>query len=178
MAGSSSYGVVERYGLDAELAAKREAKYDAAMEHEAAAWISSLLEDDSLNTGPLATHLKDGSVLCRLLNAIQPGLVPRFTLQPTHILEERENIVSYLKGCSRLGVPGHDLFTLSDVQQSVHDKAAFASVLQNIYAVGRHAQAVEGTPTPTPPPQLSFAYVSQFLPFYVPLQDTRDRDLV
>eukprot|EP01122_Echinamoeba_exundans_P002289 TRINITY_DN1223_c0_g1_i1.p1 TRINITY_DN1223_c0_g1~~TRINITY_DN1223_c0_g1_i1.p1 ORF type:complete len:782 (-),score=172.51 TRINITY_DN1223_c0_g1_i1:41-2386(-) len=46
------------------------------------------------------------------------------------------------KGCSKIGVPGHDLFSLSDLQSG--DKSLFSLVLQNIYAVGRHAQAVEG----------------------------------
>jgi hypothetical protein len=73
-----------------------EGKWDAKLEQDAQQWIADLLHDDTLRTPPLQPHLKNGSVLCRMLNAIKEGTVSRFVAAPSHVLEERENILSYL----------------------------------------------------------------------------------
>ena len=59
--------------MDAELAAKAAAKYDPALEAKAAQWIQGVT-GVSFNATPFGDMLKDGTVLCELVNAIlAPG---------------------------------------------------------------------------------------------------------
>ena len=60
------------YGLDKELAEKAAAKYDTGLEGECRAWIENVT-GDKLGECSLQEELKNGVVLCNLINAIQPG---------------------------------------------------------------------------------------------------------
>lgn len=53
------------YGLDAELKAKQDAKYDSNLEREVIVWINALVP--GTNLAPQAIHepLKSGVVLCQ-----------------------------------------------------------------------------------------------------------------
>ena len=61
------------YGLDAELARKSAMKYDVGKEQEASAWISAVT--DLSFTSSFAESLKDGQMLCILMNRIKPGTI-------------------------------------------------------------------------------------------------------
>ena len=60
------------YGLDKELAEKAAAKYDIGMEHKCREWIEAVT-GDKLGESTLQEELKNGVVLCHLVNAIKPG---------------------------------------------------------------------------------------------------------
>ena len=60
------------YGLDKELAEKAAAKYDTGLEGECRAWIENVT-GDKLGECSLQEELKNGVVLCNLINAIKPG---------------------------------------------------------------------------------------------------------
>ena len=62
-------------------------KFDKAQEKEAIQWIEQV-SGMKVSGGTLA-GLKNGVVLCTMLNAIAPGTVDRFTRSPKHALEER-----------------------------------------------------------------------------------------
>ena len=62
------------YGLDKELAEKAAAKYDVGMEHKCREWIEAVT-GDKLGESTLQEELKNGVVLCNLINAIKPGLI-------------------------------------------------------------------------------------------------------
>ena len=70
-AGSKGPAVV--YGLDRELAEKAKYKYDPQMELEAREWIEAVLREP-LGSGTLHEVLKDGVVLCLLINTIKPAV--------------------------------------------------------------------------------------------------------
>lgn len=55
------------YGLDAELKAKQDAKYDANLEKEVIAWVNALVPGTNLSPGSQNVHepLKSGVVLCQ-----------------------------------------------------------------------------------------------------------------
>jgi hypothetical protein len=65
------------------------AKYDVEQERKAIEWIEFL-------TGETITDfhgsLKDGVILCKLLNAIKPNTVRQFTLNPKNVLAERVSL--------------------------------------------------------------------------------------
>ena len=79
----------------------------------------------------LWASLKNGVVLCNLLNAIKPGAVSNFHVTKLVPLKEMENIQLYLKACSALGISSSSLFATSDLFKA----KSMPSVLANIYAV-------------------------------------------
>ena len=96
------------YGLDKELAEKAAAKYDVGMEHKCREWIEAVT-GDKLGESTLQEELKNGVVLCNLINAIKPGLInkPKNSKMP---FMQMENIAMYLEGCTKLGVPSFSSF--------------------------------------------------------------------
>lgn len=141
------------YGLDAELAKKAESKYDLKAEKEACQWLETL-SGISCYIKPeqtLVDLLRSGVILCKAMQAISPNSIPKaFNAAPKHYLEEHGNINMYLEACIKIGVPSHDLFSLRDVGQTKPDRTI---VLQNIFALGRQAQALRA-----PVPQLGVTF--------------------
>lgn len=58
--------------LDKDIAQRLQEKYDPAMADEAREWIETCL-GETLPEDDLMDSLKDGTVLCRLLNIVTPG---------------------------------------------------------------------------------------------------------
>jgi len=127
-----------RYGLDAETYQKMKSKFGPDMQQKAVEWIEELTGEQ---VGPdFHSGLKNGVILCKLLNKIRPGTVPKFVERPGHVLVERENIQAFINGCAALGVPSQELFVISDL----HERKMIPAVIQNIYALGRQAQVTPG----------------------------------
>jgi hypothetical protein len=126
------------YGLDKELAEKAAAKYDVGMEHKCREWIEAVT-GDKLGESTLQEELKNGVVLCNLINAIKPGLInkPKNSKMP---FMQMENIAMYLEGCTKLGVPSFSSFQTV----SLYENKDMGAVLQNIVALGSAAQKVPG----------------------------------
>jgi len=131
--------------LDEEIAQRMKDKYDPELEQKALDWIGAITkrqvpEVRGKDGDALYEWLKDGVILCDLLNAIKPNTVPpsKITRNPRHHLEERENINLYLAGCTKLGIPSQDMCLLSDL----HSQRSISAVLGNIYALGRQAQVI------------------------------------
>ena len=89
------------YGLDKELAEKAAAKYDANADFACRMWIEAVT-GEKLGESTLQEELKNGLVLCNLINCIKPGLVgkPSTSKMP---FKQMENISMYLDGCTKLG---------------------------------------------------------------------------
>ena len=129
--------------LDEEIAQRMKDKYDPDLEAKALKWIAAIVGRQApvvsgVDGDALYLWLKDGVILCDLLNAIKPGTVPKskITYNTRHHLEERENINLYLAGCVALGIPSQDMCLMSDL----HSRRSISAVLSNIYALGRQAQ--------------------------------------
>ena len=58
--------------LDRDISRKLQEKYDPAMADEAKVWIEECL-GEQLPDEDLMDTLKDGTILCRLLNVVTPG---------------------------------------------------------------------------------------------------------
>ena len=84
---------VDAEGLDATLKKKLDAKYDHALEAEVRAWMGGLL--GSPVEGDFMTVLKDGHVLCKLVNIIRPGIVKKINKMKMAFMQ-MENIGSFL----------------------------------------------------------------------------------
>uniref|UniRef100_A0A8C0AMS0 Rac/Cdc42 guanine nucleotide exchange factor 6 n=1 Tax=Buteo japonicus TaxID=224669 RepID=A0A8C0AMS0_9AVES len=82
----------------------------------------------------LKTSLKDGTVLCKLINRLLPGSAEKYCLEPKNEADCISNIQEFLKGCALLKVEvfdPHDLYTGEQ----------FSKVLSTLTAVNK---ATEG----------------------------------
>ena len=101
---------------------------------DARAWIEAVL-GGPIEGESLQEALKSGVALVELINAIQPGTCkpPQKKKMP---FVQRENIASYLAGCTALGIPGFQSFQTIDLFEDQNMKA----VVVNIHALGSTAQ--------------------------------------
>ncbi|XP_027755540.1 rho guanine nucleotide exchange factor 6 isoform X2 [Empidonax traillii] len=93
----------------------------------------------------LKTSLKDGTVLCKLINRLLPGSAEKYCLEPKNEADCISNIQEFLKGCALLKVEvfdPHDLYTGDQ----------FSKVLSTLTAVNK---ATEDQPPKGPCPHLS-----------------------
>lgn len=101
------------YGLDADLANKAAAKMSQHADafEKAQNWVEQVLGTPFPDEfGPA---LKDGTMLCQLLNTIKPGCVKANTSKMP--FKQMENVSNYLKVSRSLGVKQHDCFETVDL---------------------------------------------------------------
>jgi hypothetical protein len=122
------------FGMDAELAKKQAMKYDVGKEGEARRWIEEV-SGLGLISGEFGDALKDGIVLCQLLNKIKPNSIRKIETSKMPF-KQMENISKFLKGCRSYGVPEYDLFETVDLFEAKD----LGSVVTCIHALGRAAQ--------------------------------------
>ncbi|XP_044943990.1 calponin-2 isoform X2 [Mustela putorius furo] len=90
-------------------------KYDPQKEAELRGWIEGLT---GLSIGPdFQKGLKDGVILCTLMNKLQPGSVPKInrSMQNWHQLE---NLSTFIKAMVSYGMNPVDLFEANDLFES------------------------------------------------------------
>ncbi|UYV60742.1 hypothetical protein LAZ67_1002085 [Cordylochernes scorpioides] len=110
-----------------QLAGKR----DPQLEAECLAWIESVL-GERLPAGPYEEILRDGTVLCRLMNKLMPGCIPKYNTSGAQF-KMMENINKFQEMAKRWGVPEIDVFQTVDLWE----RRNIALVTQCIMAVGR-----------------------------------------
>ena len=90
--------------------------YDSEM--EAKEWISKMIggarmaDDDSL-----ALLLKNGIILCELVNKVSPGIVPKFEDSKLPF-KQMENIKRFLQACRSVGLNDSDTFETNDLYEA------------------------------------------------------------
>ncbi|KAK9451296.1 calponin homology domain-containing protein [Limtongia smithiae] len=119
--------------LDQDVAELRKSKYDAKSAAEAKTWIESIL-DENLRDDDLMSVLKDGTILCRIANAVIPDCNLKFK-QSRMPFVQMENISMFLKAATSLGLPQYDLFQTVDLFEQKDP----AQVLQTLYSFSRYA---------------------------------------
>ena len=98
-------------------------------QQEVEAWIAAV-------TGkpfdkPFAEHLHDGSVLCELMNVIEPGSVKKINTSKL-AFKQMENVSNFTRAMKKLGVRETDCFDTIDLFEA-HD---IAKVLQSLESLG------------------------------------------
>eukprot|EP00026_Physarum_polycephalum_P006699 Phypoly_transcript_06750.p1 GENE.Phypoly_transcript_06750~~Phypoly_transcript_06750.p1 ORF type:complete len:496 (+),score=86.72 Phypoly_transcript_06750:172-1659(+) len=133
------------FGMDAEHADKMKEKLKSNPEYEKQAleWIATVT-GEALQSNDVFTALKSGIVLCKLANKIKPGVVRNINTKTIAVCE-RENIKSYIRACTEIGVPNDELFDVGDL----HDKKSINAVIVSIYALGRVVQTLPTFSGPT-----------------------------
>lgn len=70
-----------RYGLSAELEAKRKAGYPVELENQARQWLEAVVGEPI--GADFQAGLKDGVFLCKLANKLRPGSVAKYVVEGT-----------------------------------------------------------------------------------------------
>ncbi|CAI5709657.1 unnamed protein product [Hyaloperonospora brassicae] len=102
-------------------------------EQEAQAWIEAVLGEKFLAS--FGDSLKDGVMLCTVMNKIKPGLIPRIQTSATPF-KQMENVSNFVRACRSIGVAEFDLFETVDL----YNQTNLAQVAQCIHALGRTIQ--------------------------------------
>jgi len=121
-------------GLDRDLKIIMDSKYNVDLENEARSFIEGTLHH-SLPPGSFAHILKDGKILCQIINALEPHHI---TISNGHgPFNHMENIGNFLNAASGLlGIPSNELFQTVDL----YEEKNIPQVIDAIFAVSRHAQ--------------------------------------
>jgi len=163
----AKFGVKRGFGMTAELAQKKEEKFDAELANDALQWIKSVLvhagRTDAANrinvvtsSGEVSTILKDGKILGYLANAIKPN---SYKISSGSIFfQQMENIGHFLDFCEKLGVSKADLFQVVDLYEAQN----IPQVINGIIALGLKAQKISGYDGPVLGPKESSERLREF----------------
>jgi len=141
------------FGMTAELAKKKSAKFDSGLANECFEWIVTVLKGNRAD-GDIVNRLKevqtekdvhvalkDGVVLCHLANAIKPGSVKKIN-SGNMAFKQMENISNFLGVCEALECSKADLFQTVDLYESNN----IPQVINAICALGRKCHKIAGLP--------------------------------
>merc|ERR1712137_104976 len=135
--------------MTAELARKREKKFDAGLANDCFEWMKLVLSDGGFEeesqtlkkveaSTDVVPPLKDGTLLCKLARCIQSGSVKKFNEGTKMAFKQMENINTFLDACQQIGCAKSDLFQMVDLYES----ANVNQVVNGIIALGRKAQTI------------------------------------
>ncbi|KAI1287006.1 Muscle-specific protein 20 [Halotydeus destructor] len=119
------------YGLSAQVANKLASKRDPELEAEVIGWIEAVMKE-KLPTGPYEDVLRDGVILCKLMNVLLPGSVNKINTTGAQF-KMMENVNKFQEGCKKFGVADVDVFQTVDLWE----KRNIPQVTQCIMALGR-----------------------------------------
>jgi hypothetical protein len=122
------------YGLSAAIAGKIAGKRDPQTENEVLEWIEAII-GEKLPNGPYEEVLRDGIVLCKLMNKLIPGCIPKYNTSGGQF-KLMENINHFQDNAKKYGVPEQDVFQTVDLWE----RRNIPQVTQCIFALGRTAQ--------------------------------------
>ncbi|XP_075971862.1 myophilin-like [Anticarsia gemmatalis] len=124
-------------GINAEAQARIHSKYNDEIAHETLEWIKKLTGAPANTAGDaenLYEVLKDGTLLCKLVNTLQEGSVKKIN-QSTMAFKCMENINAFLDAVKKLGVPAQETFQTIDLWE----KQNLYSVVVCLQSLGRKA---------------------------------------
>ncbi|KAG8466926.1 hypothetical protein KFE25_008305 [Diacronema lutheri] len=129
----------EKIRRETNIKQKNAAKVRPEDEAEMRAWITEVI-GEPVEGETLHDALKSGVVLCKLVNAIKPGAIPKIHPAMAVAFRQMENITFFLNACKALGVPSYDLFLTPDLYEA-NDMHA---VMGTVSALGGAARKVTG----------------------------------
>ncbi|GAM22541.1 hypothetical protein SAMD00019534_057160, partial [Acytostelium subglobosum LB1] len=111
-------------------------------------WIEVVL-DIKINSGAsdFISTLYDGVLLCRVMQTISPGLMPRISVPdpntPRTIIQFKnsENISFFLQACQDMGVPRHKRFALADLCAAHPTYTNIRRIIDTLEAICKLANA-------------------------------------
>jgi len=124
-------------GFAAEAQKKINSKYSEELAQESLEWVRAITDEPinvSGDTDNFYETLKDGTLLCRLVNCLKSGSVTKVN-QSQMAFKCMENISSFLAVASELGVPPHESFQTVDLWE----RQNLNSVVTCLQSLGRKA---------------------------------------
>eukprot|EP00088_Acartia_fossae_P013493 TRINITY_DN17091_c0_g1_i1.p2 TRINITY_DN17091_c0_g1~~TRINITY_DN17091_c0_g1_i1.p2 ORF type:complete len:171 (+),score=61.18 TRINITY_DN17091_c0_g1_i1:38-550(+) len=107
---------------------------NAEQEKEILEWVFAVL-DDAVPEGDFADILKNGVILCKLMNKIAPNSIPKFKEKgPAFLL--MENVQSFVTAAKKYGVPDEEVFQTPDLFEARN----IPQVVVCLFALGRTTQ--------------------------------------
>ena len=76
---------------------------DALVQREAQEWIEAITQR-SFAGASFAAGLKDGVLLCMLVNTIRPDTIKKFCISPKMAIQRQENVTQFLKAVRGWGM--------------------------------------------------------------------------
>ncbi|CAH0384128.1 unnamed protein product [Bemisia tabaci] len=122
-------------GFAAEAQRKINSKYSEELAQECLEWIKLVTDENIDVAGDMDNFyeiLKDGTLLCRLVNALQPGSVKKIN-ESTMAFKCMENINNFLKTATEMGVPAQETFQTVDLWE----RQNLNSVVTCLQSLGR-----------------------------------------
>ncbi|XP_075888756.1 calponin-1 [Nelusetta ayraudi] len=105
------------FGLSAEVKCKLAGKYDPRKEEELRLWIEDVT--GGRIEGHFMESLKDGVLLCELINVLQPGSVRKIN-SASQNWHQLENIGNFVRAIVEYGLKPHDIFEANDLFENVN----------------------------------------------------------
>ncbi|XP_012523258.1 muscle-specific protein 20 [Monomorium pharaonis] len=118
--------------LERQVRAKIASKRNPEQEREAQEWIESVLGKKFPPGETFEEVLKDGQVLCHVMNKLSPGSVPKINTSGGQF-KMMENINLFQKALKEYGVDDVDVFQTVDLWE----KKDIAQVVTTLFALGR-----------------------------------------
>ncbi|KAF7639190.1 Calponin-homology (CH) domain-containing protein [Meloidogyne graminicola] len=139
-------------GVAGEIFGKQQSKYNEMEGNFLLEWIKELIKDESVNTNGTRQNfhnqLKDGQLLCRFLNVIEPGIVKK-VMKPISNFNCMENINQFVTGARKLGVIDEETFQSVDLLEG----RDLFSVCVTLQALARKVEKSHGIVTPKQVPK-------------------------
>ncbi|CAF1039944.1 unnamed protein product [Didymodactylos carnosus] len=111
------------------------AKRSTDLDQEAQAWIESVSGEKFPSDISYEDALKDGIILCKLMNKLSPNSIPKIATSGG-AFKLRENVAAFQNAARSYGVADSELFQTVDL----FEKRNIAQVTLAIHALGRQAQ--------------------------------------
>ncbi|XP_041462728.1 myophilin-like isoform X1 [Lytechinus variegatus] len=95
--------------------------------------------------------LKNGVILCKLINSLKPGAVKKVENATKNTFAKRANLESFIQGCKTFGLKDQEVFQVNDLFENKN----IPQFTQCIVALGRYAQGIPGYDGPILGPKQS-----------------------
>jgi len=119
-------------------------------ENEILKWVGEVLGETWGDGEDMAAVLKDGTVLCRLMNCIKPNSVKKYKETGTPFML-MENIQAFLGAARKYGVPDSELFQTADL----YERRNIPQVVLCLFSLGRLTQHHQDYTGPAIGPKMS-----------------------
>jgi hypothetical protein len=121
---------------------KRGSVTSMRLETDAMKWIEAVT-GERFGKSPLADTLRDGVILCRLINKIAPSTIPSSQVSSSSVpFKQKENIRLFLQAAKRLGVKQYETFEVDELHADTPDKQDTGRVLQCIHSLAGVARSM------------------------------------
>jgi len=109
---------------------------DPELEQQVLDWIDALTGEKKGDKELYEDFLRDGLVLCKLINKLRPGSVKRTAKKGSGNFALMENVSAFQRGVKAYGVPDEEIFQTCDL----FERRNIPQVTMSLFALGRQTQ--------------------------------------